>query len=273
MSWFDKILKPKEITLSNGKVVLQPRSKAIPILILVILFSYFSVGLTGFDLKILMNRGQEFFVLLVEMFPPDWAYSSRVWGPLLDTIKMSLFGTFLGGFLAVPFAIIASSNLMKNRLIIILARLIISFLRTFPTLVIALLATFIFGLGTVAGTTAITLFTFSYLGKLLYEFIETVDMGPYEAMEAMGLGKLKAFIVSIIPQVFPIYMSNVLYCFEGNVRHAAILGYVGAGGIGLILNERLAWREYDSVGMILVLLFVAVLIIETTSRYIRSKLV
>lgn len=273
MSLYDKIFKPKKLKLANGKVVLQPRSKTIPVVIITLILSYISIVLTDFNLTILVQRGHEFFVMLKEMFPPNWSYTSRIWQPLFDTIKMSLFGTFLGGALAIPFAIIASSNLMKSRLVILSCRIFISFLRTFPALVTALIATFIFGLGTVAGTTAITLFTFSYLAKLLYEFIETVDMGPYEAMEAMGLGKIKAFLVAIFPQVFPQYMSNVLYCFEGNVRHAAILGYVGAGGIGLILNEKLGWREYSHVGMILTWLLVTVFIIENVSRYLRSKLV
>ena len=107
---------------------------------------------------------------------------------------------------------------------------------------------------------------------MIYENIETVDMGPFEAAEALGATKLKAFTVSIVPQILPSYLSNCLYCFEGNVRYAAILGYVGAGGIGLILNEKIGWREYDKVGMILLLLFITVIIIEYISKYIRGKL-
>ena len=83
-----------------------------------------------------------------------------------------------------------------------------------------------FGLGTLAGTTAIAIFTFAYIGKILYEEIETVDMGSFEAMEAMGATKTRAFVSSIIPQVLPSYLSNCLFCFEGNVRYASILGYV-----------------------------------------------
>jgi phosphonate transport system permease protein len=142
-----------------------------------------------------------------------------------------------------------------------------------PTLVSALIATFIFGLGTIAGTTAIAIFSFSYIGKILYEEIETVDMGAFEAMEAMGTTKTRAFIVAIIPQVLPSFLSNSLYNFEGNVRYAAVLGYVGAGGIGMILNEQLGWREYPNVGMILVVLLITVFVIESISRWARKKLV
>ena len=126
--------------------------------------------------------------------------------------------------------------------------------------------------GGMSGTVAIAVFTFAYVGKQLYELIETVDMGAYEAMEAMGAGRAQAFLAAIQSQVLPAYLSVCLFCFEGNVRYAAILGYVGAGGLGLILNEKIGWREYDSVGMILVVLFGTVLLIEALSHYIRKKL-
>lgn len=153
-----------------------------------------------------------------------------------------------------------------------LTRLFLSIARTLPTLVTALIATYMFGLGTLAGTCAIAVFTFAYVGKQLYELIETADMGAYEAAEALGASKLRCFINAIIPQVLPAYLSNCLFCFEGNVRYASILGYVGAGGLGLILNEKIGWREYSSVGMILIVLFLTVVIIEALSHYLRTKL-
>ena len=186
---------------------------------------------------------------------------------------MSLLGSAIGSVAVVPFAMLASTNVIKNKVVISVMRVLLSVLRTLPTLVTALIATYVFGLGTLAGTTAIAVFTFAYIGKILYEEIETVDMGPFEAMEAMGATKVRAFVSSIVPQVLPSYLSNCLFCFEGNVRYAAILGYVGAGGLGLLLNEKIGWREYSSVGMILIALFVTVFIIETISRAARKRLV
>ena len=106
----------------------------------------------------------------------------------------------------------------------------------------------------------------------MYEHIENVDMGAFEANESMGLSKVEAFRYAIIPEVLPTYLSVSLYAFEGNVRYAAILGYVGAGGIGLVLNERLGWRDYPSVGMVLLVLMIVVFIIERISEYFRRKL-
>ena len=237
-----KLFAPKEYTLENGTTVKEPRSKVIFITILLLIAMYFAGKITGFNLKTLMTRGGQFFVIIGKMFPPNWEYSSSIWDPLIDTIKMSLLGSLLGSILVIPFAIIASSNIVKNKFIISLSRLFLSVVRTLPTLVTALIATYIFGLGTIAGTFAIATYTFAYCGKQLYEQIETVDI------------------------------ASSLYCFEGNVRYASILGYVGAGGIGIILNENLGWREYSNVGMILVILFFTVVIIESISYYLRTKL-
>lgn len=273
MSIYDRIFPPKLLELPNGKTVSKPRSRAPGAVVVLMVFAALSVKITGFSLGILVRRMNQFFVILGQMFPPNWSYMSQVWTPLFDTIKMSLLGSVAGSLLVVPFAMLASTNVIKNRVLVAAVRLLLSVIRTLPTLVTALIATYIFGLGTLAGTTAIAVFTFAYIGKILYEEIETVDMGAFEAMEAMGATKVRAFISSIIPQVLPSYLSNCLFCFEGNVRYAAILGYVGAGGLGLILNEKIGWREYDSVGMILTALFVTVFVIETVSRTARKHLV
>ncbi len=262
----------KRYVLANGKTVTKPRSYLPLILLLFAGMFCLSVVVTGFDLTPLIERGYQFFVILGQMIPPKVSYIDNIWSPLFDTIKMSLLGSLIGSVLAVPAAMAAATNIIKNRLITSALRLFLSIVRTLPTLVTALIATYAFGLGTFAGTTAIAVFTFAYVGKMLYEQIETVDMGAYEAMEAMGANKLRAFACAVVPQVLPSYLSICLFCFEGNVRYASILGYVGAGGLGLILNEKIGWREYESVGMILIMLFATVVLIEGVSHYLRSKL-
>lgn len=273
MGIYDKLFPPKIITMANGKTVAKPRSRAPLAVVILLALTVLSVKVTGFNMETLVKRIHEFFTILKEMVPPQWDYMPKIWQPLFDTIKMSLLGSVIGSVLVVPFAMLASTNIIKNRFVVSFMRLFSSIVRTLPTLVTALIATYVLGLGTLAGTTAIAVFTFAYIGKILYEEIETVDMGAFEAMEAMGATKVRAFISSIVPQVLPSYLSNCLFCFEGNVRYASILGYVGAGGLGLILNEKIGWREYSSVGMILVALFVTVFIIESISRAARKRLV
>ncbi len=272
MSLYDKIFKPREYTLSDGKKVIEKRSR-IPLVVAILLVcTIISAEVTGFKVSVLFKRMNYFWQMLIDMVPPSWGYMSSVWKPLWDTIKMSLLGSFVGGVLCIPFSVVASSNIVHNKCVTAIFKFFFSVVRTLPTLVIALIATYVFGLGTLAGTIAIGFFTFAYCGKILYEQIETIDMGPYEALEALGCTKISSVRYTVLPQVMPGFIANLLYCFEGNVRYASILGYVGAGGLGLILNERIAWREWNKVGMILLALFIAVAIIEAISQYLRSKL-
>ncbi|MFC6463555.1 phosphonate ABC transporter, permease protein PhnE [Marinilactibacillus sp. GCM10026970] len=269
---YDKIFKPKTYTLENGKTVKQRASRTPLILLLVLIATYASFRTTGADLSLLWKRGNQFFVIIIGMFPPNFEFLSNIWEPLFDTIQMSLLGSLAGALVAVPLALLSSSNIIKNTFVNGFFKFFLSILRTLPTLVLALIFTFLFGLGTMAGMLSIFIFTSSYVGKLMYEHIENVDMGAFEANESMGLSKVEAFRYAIIPEVLPTYLSVSLYAFEGNVRYAAILGYVGAGGIGLVLNERLGWRDYPSVGMVLLVLMIVVFIIERISEYFRRKL-
>ena len=269
---YDRIFHPRTYTLENGKTIEERKSRMPLILLILLAATIFSGEITGFSISTLLGRIGYFFVMLGDMFPPDFSYMSQVWTPLWDTIKMSLLGSVIGALLCIPFAVLSSENLLKNRIVTTLFKFFFSVVRTLPTLVVALIATYVFGLGTLAGTVAIAVFTFAYCGKILYEQIETVDMGSHEALEALGMGKLSSIRYAVWPQVLPSFLSTVLFCFEGNVRYASILGYVGAGGLGLILNEKIGWREYPRVGMILIALFVAVVVIESLSSWLRSKL-
>ena len=269
---FDRIFKPEIITLKNGSTVARPRSRTPLIAAILIAVVWASIQLTGFDIGIIIRRGHQFTYILARIFHPNFAYFGKVVGPLLDTIKMSILGSVLGATLALPFAVVASTNINKSALAVSLCRFLLNIIRTLPTLVIAKIFALVFGLGTFAGTVAILVFTFGVISKMLYESIETIDMGAYEAMESAGASKFQAFWSSCFKQILPTYLSYCLYSLEMNIRAAAILGYVGAGGLGLLIDERIGWRDYNSLGMLLLMLFVVVLIIENVSQYLRKKL-
>ncbi len=245
LTWFDRIFKPQVITLPNGHSTIRRRSRAPFIVALVLLAIILSLRMTGFDMGLIIRKFDKLMDLMVKLFHPKWSFFDKVTRPLIDTIKMSILGTVIGC------------------VIVSVLRFILALIRTLPTLVIALVCALIFGLGTFAGTLAISIFTFGIVAKMLYESIETIDMGPFEAMEAMGANKF---------QILPVYLSHSLYCFEMNVRASAILGYVGAGGLGITINERIGWRDYEGLGMVLLTLFVVVVAIEFTSEYLRGKL-
>ena len=272
LTWFDKIFKPQVITLANGHATIRRRSRAPLILLLLAVAIVLSLRMTGFSLAVVVTKFDKLLDLFVKLFHPKWSFFEKVTRPLVDTIKMSILGTVIGCLLALPVSVLASTNIDKSRVIVSVLRFILALIRTLPTLVIALVCALVFGLGTFAGTLAISVFTFGIVAKMLYESIETIDMGPFEAMEALGANKFQAFWSACVPQILPVYLSHSLYCFEMNVRASAILGYVGAGGLGITINERIGWRDYNGLGMVLLSLFVVVVAIEFFSEYLRKKL-
>lgn len=271
-TFFDKIFKPEIITLTNGHTVRRRRSRTPFIIAALVLVIFWALKMTEFDFMVIIERFTKMLDLLKKIFQPDWEFFPKVIGPLLDTIKMSILGTVIGCAVALPVSILASSNINPNVPTVSICRFVLALIRTLPTLVIALVCALIFSLGTFSGTVAIAIFTFGVVAKMLYESIETIDMGPFEAMEALGGNKFEAFWSACVPQILPVYLSHCLYCFEMNIRASAILGYVGAGGLGITINERIGWRDYESLGTVLLTLFVVVTFIEFFSAYLRKKL-
>lgn len=269
---YDKIFKPQKITLQNGHSVMRRRSRAPLILLLLAAAIVLSLKMTGFDMGLVIKMFGKMLDLMQKIWQPDWSFFPKVLSPLFDTIEMSILGTVIGCALALPVAILSSSNINHSVPLVSVCRFILALIRTLPTLIIALVCALIFSLGTFSGTVAIAIFTFGIVAKMLFESIETIDMGPFEAMEALGANKFQAFWSACVPQILPVYLSHSLYCFEMNVRASAILGYVGAGGLGITINERIGWRDYNSLGMVLLSLFVVVVAIDFFSEYLRKKL-
>lgn len=265
-------LKPVPVTLSNGHSVNRPRSRLFLALFFLLPMVAISLKITRFDLALVLKRIQHLMGILEKIVQPDLNYFSKVWPPLVDTLKMSLLGSAVGSLLSLPFAVLASANITRNPFLKGASRLFINIIRTLPTLIIASVCALVFGLGTFAGSLAIMLFTFGVVSKMLYESIETIDMGPYQALESMGATRYQAFMSACMPQILPTYLSHSLYSFEMNIRAASILGYVGAGGLGILISERIGWRDYQSLGTVLIALFATVLLIDSLSGFFRRKL-
>ena len=267
------IFYPDSYTLANGKVVKEKFNPAPYITIAVVIVFIYFWRFCGIDVNKFVTRFRYFTDMLKEMFPPKWSFWSQMQKSMIDTIGMSVLGTVFGCLLALPLSFYLSQNFDLNKYYLKVHKGLLSILRTLPTLVYAKLFSVILGMGTLAGTLSITIFTYTIAVKMMYEQIETIDMGPYEAMASTGASRVQCMINAAYPQVRGYFWSTVLYCFETNVRSAAILGYVGAGGIGVLMNEQLSWRMYSSVGMMVLVLVITVVVIESVSREIRKKLV
>lgn len=208
---------------------------------------------------------------LEKLSKPDFSYLPTLFVPMLKTLKMSALGTMIGMAVAIPFSFLATTVATKNPYITNVVRLFLNIIRTIPNLLLAALLVAIIGIGEVTGIISIAIFTFGMLSQLIYESIETIDFEPIEAAESIGANRLQIAIWSILPQILNTLIGYFFYAFEINVRASTVLGYVGAGGIGVALNTALGLFKYDRVSIIIISIFVVVLIVDTISNEIQRR--
>ncbi len=205
--------------------------------------------------------------------PWPYRYLPEIQERLVETIKIALAATVVGSLFSLPFVLVGTRTLAPGRLVYNLWRGFLNLLRTIPDLVLASLLAAAFGLGPLPGLLALIFFTFGVVAKLLSDTVETVDPGPMEAITAAGGTRLHRAVFATLPQVAPDYVAYTLYAFEINVRVAAVLGLVGAGGIGQILYRDINFFRYGHVGLIIAVTFAVVFLIDSVSTWLRSKLV
>lgn len=207
-----------------------------------------------------------------EFLVKRFGYLEIVAVKMLETLEIGFWGTVLSIVLSIPLAIFSARN-YSNTLMYCIARGIVSFFRAIPELISALIMVIAFGFGPIPGILALGIHCAGFLGKFYAEDIENAEKGPQDALFAIGSSKLKVLWMSVLPQVFPQYVAYTLYILDRNVRMAAVVGIVGAGGIGLELKGRFEMFHYAHVGTILLVLFITVLILDQFSASIRKRII
>ncbi|MBN9022496.1 MAG: phosphonate ABC transporter, permease protein PhnE [Rhizobiales bacterium] len=208
------------------------------------------------------------------MWPPRWSYMPELLWPLWDTINMATLGTILGVILAVPVAFLAARNTTPSIFILRPAALfLIVASRSINSLIWALLLVAIMGPGLLAGVIAIGLRSIGFIGKLLYEAIEEVDTAAVEAVAATGASRAQILEYGIVPQVLPSFWGITVFRWDINIRESAILGLVGAGGLGLKLQSSLSVLAWPQVTMIIIVILAAVILSEWVSAKVRAAII
>ena len=208
-----------------------------------------------------------------EFLAPNWGFVPQTVGPMLETFQMAVIATVVGCAVALPVSFLASRVTSPNGPTYAIDRSILSVVRAIPDILYALVFVASVGLGPIAGIMALIFFNIGVVAKLLSETIDGVDTGPIEAARATGANRLLTSRWSVLPQVLPNYVAYSLYTFELNIRASAVIGLVGAGGIGQLLNTERKFFNYDNVAVIVVELFVFVFVIELVSIWLRRRLV
>jgi phosphonate transport system permease protein len=184
-----------------------------------------------------------------------------------------MIASTIGVSIALPLSFLASSLTAPNRPLYLVDKGFISLIRTVPDLFWAMIFVSSVGAGAFAGALALVFFSLAIMAKLLSETIDAVDPGPLEAAKATGSSHFPAVRASVFPQVLPNYVAYALYIFELNIRASVVIGLVGAGGIGRVVEAQRSFFLFDRVFAIVILIFVIVFVIEQASIAIRRRLV
>ena len=208
--------------------------------------------------------------LLTRMYPPDIAYTPQIIGPLIETIHIAALGTVGALVLSIPVALLAAENTTPNAATFWLGKLIVTVSRSVNTIIWALIFVVTFGSGPLAGAVAIAFRSVGFLGKLLGEEIEEIDFGQVEAVRATGASSLQLLLYGVLPQVKPALIGLAIYRWDINIRDSTVLGFVGAGGIGVQLFQSVNAFAWQSTAMILLVILGVVVVTEGLSAYTRG---
>jgi phosphonate transport system permease protein len=222
----------------------------------------------------IFSAPSKIWILISAMFPLDLSQEAidRIVPKVAESLFIAWAGTVIGAIFSFPVSFLAANNVSLNSLSRI-TKQVLNIIRAFPELILAFVLLPITGLGPLTGTLAVGIHSIGTLGKLSSEVIEGIDEGPLESIKSSGGSKLNELFFGVVPQVMPTITSYWLYRFEINLRASAVLGVVGAGGVGAELINQLRFRDFPRAGTVLVVTIAMVLVVDTISASIRKRII
>ena len=232
-------------------------------------------SLIGLDVKWerLIDLPADLWLVLTLMFGSmPFDETGKLLAALWESISIAWLGTIIAAVFAIPLSFLAAENLV-GRPIAWLTRQVFNVLRAVPEVILAIALIPIFGLTPMAGVLAIGIGSIGTLGKLFYEIAEGIRPGPIEAVDATGAGRLQRLRWGVLPQLLPEYASFVLYRFEVNIRASAVMGLIGAGGIGNDVAQALRFKEFGTAGLGLLIIILGTIAIDYLSGRVRQRII
>ena len=224
--------------------------------------------------EFLYDAPQQMGDMLSRMWPVALDYYPKgIHEALVDSIHIATLGTLLAVIMAVPIGFLAARNVTQSPVLNLFAKFILVASRSVNTLIWALFFVAVFGPGALAGTLAIAFHSIGFTGKLLGEALEEANRGSIEALEAAGAPLASQILKGYWPQVKPSFWSIVLFRWDINVRESAVLGLVGAGGVGMVLDSAMNLFQWDRVAMVLLAIFAVVIVAEFCTTQIRKRII
>jgi phosphonate transport system permease protein len=205
-------------------------------------------------------------------FPPDLSVLPQTFAALGETFQIAVMATLFAIILSVPLAM-AGAQTLSPRWLVFIARMIMNGIRTIPSLIWALLAVAVVGANPLAGVIGLTFYSMGYLGKFFSDAFESVDVDVAKALRALGAKTIQSFQYGLWPHAKPLVWSYSLWMLEYNIRSAAIIGYVGAGGVGLQLHTYQEYYQWEKFATVLLCILTLVSALDFFSEWIRKQIV
>jgi phosphonate transport system permease protein len=239
----------------------------------VVLVSVLALAVTGFfDATRFAEGAPALAQLFSEMVPPDVSRWQAWIRPLFDTLAMSIAGTVLAVVMSLPLALLAASNTSPHPVVHQACRVLLSFFRSVPELILGVIFVAAVGFGALPGVLALGLHSAGMVGKFYAEAIEHADPRPIEAARAAGAQPFQVITHAVLPQVLPQLADITIYRWEYHFRASTVLGIVGAGGIGFELMAALRLIRYDQVSAILLTILACVVVVDALGGALRKRL-
>jgi phosphonate transport system permease protein len=230
---------------------------------------------TGFSFRTVISNLTGDNEIVSRLLHPDWnqVWSARTRKAFMETVYLAVLGTVAGAIVSLPLALWSTRIGAPNGVVRVVVRTFSNINRALPDIGLALVFVAVVGIGTLAGFLALFFFSIAVVTKLTSDTLDGVDTGPIEAATAAGARHAQVLRTAIVPQILPAYSSFVLYSFELNLRASAVIGLVGAGGIGLRLKAFTSNFDWESVSAIIVLFIIVVFVVDRLSTLLRRRLV
>lgn len=229
---------------------------------------------TGFGVLTFIDGIRGSFVFIAtDLLPPRFEAAPQFVDEALDTLLMSYVGMVMSVVLAIPLGVLGARNTTANLFLSYASKMTVAFIRAAPDLIFAIFLVALFGLGPLAGTVAMGIGGIGILGKAYADGIEAIDMRQVEGVRAAGGSWLQALGQGVWPQFKPTFITWSLYRLDLNIREAAVLGLVGAGGLGHALITELRIFQYRTATTVILMIFVMIILVEFVTGVLRRKVI
>lgn len=237
------------------------------IFILAVFFSGTQIEGSGRSIDIFANLIQ----FAEKFFPPDFSVLGQTLESLLETLEVAILATFFSIIISLVIALAAAQNIAPKPLVLSM-RMLLNLIRTIPSLVWAVIAVAAVGANPLAGVIALTFYSIGYLGKFFSEAFESVNASTAQALRGIGAKPVQAFQYGMWSRAKPLIWSHSIWMLEYNIRSASIIGYVGAGGLGLQLHTYQEFHQWDRFATVLLCILAVVTALDFLSEWIRRKI-